>query len=105
MPGAGAPAASCAHGVTRMHTSIHSEVAGTARHSRTQWFYGLYALFPEIGFLASVAGGFNSADLTPASRRQDHATSPSASVPFVIGPSASTASRLHVRDDRDTPLK
>jgi hypothetical protein len=38
MPGAGAPAASCAHGVTSMHTSIHSEVTGTSRHSRTQWF-------------------------------------------------------------------
>jgi hypothetical protein len=33
-------------------------------------------------------------NLTPASRRQDHTTSPSASAPFVIGASASTASRL-----------
>jgi hypothetical protein len=31
--------------------------------------------------------------LTPAPRRQDHTTSPSASAPFVIGTSASTASR------------
>jgi len=34
-----------------------------------------------------------SIDLTPASRRQDHTSSPSASVPFVIGTSTSTASR------------
>jgi len=33
------------------------------------------------------------ADLTPASRRQDHTTSPSASTPFVKGASTSTASR------------
>jgi hypothetical protein len=33
------------------------------------------------------------ANLTPASRRQDHTTSPSALAPFVKGASASTASR------------
>jgi hypothetical protein len=36
-----APAASCAKVVVGMHTSIHSEFTGNARHSRTQWFYGL----------------------------------------------------------------
>src|SRR3977135_991975 len=45
-----------------------------------------------------------SANLTPASRRQDHTTSPSASARFV-----KRAARVHripprVRDDRDTPL-
>ena len=45
------------------------------------------------GCLASVARGVTSTNLTPASRRQNHASSPSASVPFVIGTSASTASR------------
>jgi hypothetical protein len=44
------------------------------------------------GFLVTVIGGAASADLTPASRRQDHTTLPSASVPFVNGTSASTAS-------------
>ena len=43
-------------------------------------------------------------DLTPASRRQDHTTSPSACAPFVKSAPASTASRTHVRDDRETPL-
>src|ERR1700737_607580 len=46
------------------------------------------------GFLATVAGGIASTDLTPASGRQDHTSSPSAPAPFVIGTSASTASRL-----------
>jgi hypothetical protein len=40
-----APAASCAKG-SNMHTSIHSEAPENTRHSRTQWFYGLYALSP-----------------------------------------------------------
>jgi hypothetical protein len=46
--------------VVSMHTSIHSEVAGITRHSRTQWFTAYSALFPEIGLsclrrLAEVA--------------------------------------------------
>jgi hypothetical protein len=40
-----------------MHTSIHSEVTGIIRHSRTQWFTAYIALSPVIGFLATVAGG------------------------------------------------
>src|ERR1700680_278804 len=35
-----APAASCALGSGRTHTS-NNEYTGIARHSRTQWFYGL----------------------------------------------------------------
>ena len=45
------------------------------------------------GSFASVAGGITSTNLTPASRRQDHTSSPSVSAPFVIGASTSTASR------------
>jgi len=66
------------------------------------------------GFLRNLPGDrallspspaeISSADLTPASRRQDHTTSPSASAPFVKSASASTASHPNVRDDRDTPL-
>jgi hypothetical protein len=40
-----------------MHASIHSEVTGITRHSRTQWFTAYSALSPVIGFLATVAGG------------------------------------------------
>jgi hypothetical protein len=43
--------------VVKMHTSIHSEVTGIIRHSRTQWFTAYSARSPVIGFLATVAGG------------------------------------------------
>jgi hypothetical protein len=32
------------------HTSIHSEAPENTRHSRTQWFYSLYALSPAIAY-------------------------------------------------------
>jgi hypothetical protein len=44
------------------------------------------------------------ASLTPASRRQDHTTSPSASAPFVEGANHVHRISPRVRDDRDTPL-
>jgi hypothetical protein len=40
-----APAASCALGSGRTHTS-NNEYTGIARHSRTQWFYGLCRALP-----------------------------------------------------------
>jgi hypothetical protein len=40
-----------------MHTSIHSEVTGIIRHSRTQWFTAYSVLSPVIGFLATVISG------------------------------------------------
>src|SRR3984957_15968036 len=73
-----APAASCALLVVSMHTSIHSEPSEITRHSRTQWFTAYTALSPVIGFLATVACGVASTDLTPASGCQDHTSSPSA---------------------------
>jgi hypothetical protein len=42
--------------------------------------------------------------LTPASRRQDHTTSPSASARFVKRAARVHRIPLRVRDDRDTPL-
>ena len=47
---------------------------------------------------------FASANLTPASRRQDHTTSPSAITALRQQHVASIASRPYVRDDRETPL-
>jgi hypothetical protein len=39
-----------------MHTSIHSEVTGIARHSRTRVVLTVsFVLSPAIGFLATVA--------------------------------------------------
>jgi hypothetical protein len=76
-----------------MHTSIHSEVAEITRHSPRNGLRLIPRSPRRSGFLASVACGVFSANLTPASRRQDHTALPSASVPFVKGPSTSTASR------------
>ena len=63
-------------------------------------------LSPAIGLFVTVIPEKRQLlkNLTPASRRQDHMASPSASVLFVTGTFASTASRTHVRDDRETPL-
>jgi hypothetical protein len=62
-----------------------------------------FALSLVIGLFVTVAGGIASANLTPASRRQDHTTSPSAR-------SAHRQARARVhripprgRDDRDRP--
>jgi ribulose-5-phosphate 4-epimerase/fuculose-1-phosphate aldolase len=63
--------------VTSMHTSIHSEPPEITRHSRTQWFTAYTVLSPVIGFLVTVACK-RFANLMPASRHQDHTSSPSA---------------------------
>ena len=89
-----------------------------------------FVLSPVIGLschrrlrimpVSTRSGRHATADLTPASRRQDHTTSPSASASFVGAPfdrsretrpaitcvpdaAASTASRPHVRDDGQRP--
>jgi hypothetical protein len=51
------------------------------------------ALSSVIGLFVTVASGIASTDLTPASRRQDHTTSPSTSARFVKRAAASIASR------------
>jgi hypothetical protein len=69
-----------------------------------QWCYGLLrALLGDRAFCHHHREK-NSANLTPASRRQDHTTSPSASGALVR--SAIRVHRIppHVRDDRETPL-
>src|ERR1700680_1433597 len=66
--------------------------------------YGLFRALPgDRAFLSPSSADIYSANLTPASRRQDHTSSPSASAPFVKGASASTASRPNVRDDGRRP--
>src|SRR5450631_3388972 len=60
----------------------------------TQWFYSLYVISRGPGFFCPRhLADHDPRNLTPASGCQDHTTSPSASAPFVIGASASTASR------------
>jgi hypothetical protein len=71
-----------------------------------QWFYGLFRALPgDRAFLPPSPVKFLFADLTPASGRQDHTASPSASSAFVA-----SAIRVHripprVRDDREPPLQ
>jgi hypothetical protein len=89
-----------------------SPVIGLVCHRRQQ----------ICGFAGPGRADQTSADLTPASRRQDHTTSPSAVTSLVDthfrsltgkpalqshraqDVAASTASRAYVRDDRETPL-
>src|ERR1700731_5131089 len=87
-----APAASCALWVVSMHTSIHSESPDHPAFP-AQWFTAYAVLSPVIGFLATVAGGVASPDLTPASGCQDHTSSPSALASPVKRAAASTAPR------------
>jgi hypothetical protein len=88
----GAPAAArVLVGSTRVSHHGHT---GNARHSPRNGFTAYFVLSPVIGLFCHRHLAQSSAQsLTPASRRQDHTTSPSASVPFVKGTSASTASR------------
>jgi len=58
-----------------------------------QWFTAYAVLSPVIGFLATVAGGVASTDLTPASGCQDHTSSPSTLASPVKRAAASTAPR------------
>src|SRR2546421_13027188 len=59
--------------------------AGTLRPSLRNGFTAYFVLFPENGFLASVAPEKLSLllDLTPAPRRPNHTTSPYASGAYV----------------------
>jgi hypothetical protein len=94
-----APAASCAHGVVKMHTSIHSGRTGNHPASPHAMVLTVsFALSPVIGLSChrhcrtngiSAPGWADlpSDNLTPASRRQDHTTSPSATESVVRVPS------------------
>src|ERR1700724_1574844 len=97
----GMPDARCTRGLVctcigRTHTS-NNEYTGITRHSRTQWFYDLFRALPgdraclppsSADQVLSKPGwaDLNSANLTPASGRQDHPTSPYATTSFVSSP-------------------
>jgi hypothetical protein len=91
----------------RKHTRSHHGHAGNVRHPPRNGFNGLFRALPgDRAFLPpSPPRSLLLENLTPASGRQDHTASPSASCAFVNAPLTSTASRTNVRDDRDTPLK
>src|ERR1700726_2895711 len=88
-----APAISCA----KMHKKTHTSIQVQRRQSGFPCAvaYGLFRALPgDRAFLPpSPLRSLLLKNLTPASGRQDHTPSPFASAPFVIGASASTASR------------
>jgi hypothetical protein len=94
------PDARCIRGLVcnlrkKTHTGIQGS-GGDPTFPRAMVLTVSFVLFPVIGFLATVIGAMRSivANLTPASRRRNHTTSPSALAPFVKGAFASTASRI-----------
>ncbi len=104
----GAPAeeASCARiESTRVN---HHRSTGTIRHSLRDGFNGFLRDLPgEPGFLATIPSAMRSivTELTPASGRQDHTTSPSAGHAVRLsGEVRVHCISTHVRDDREPPL-
>ena len=118
----GRPGARCTRGlVCKMHIGKRTRAyrfSGGNPAFPAQWFTAYFVLSPVTGLFATVAREWTDqplanvfTNLTPASGRQDHTTSPSASAPF-----ARVTSQLHiascrvhripphVRDDRDPPL-
>jgi hypothetical protein len=99
-----APAASRAK-LNKAHERSHHRFRRINRHSPRNGFTAYFVLSPaRSGLFVTVISRLLGADLTPASRRQNHTTSPSASAPFVT-----CAARVHripprVRDVRNTPL-
>src|ERR1700688_4938100 len=86
-----APAVSRAKSIENAHTSIQVQRKQSGLPCAV--VYGLLRALPGDRVFLSPSLADTSANLTPASRRQDHTTSPTASVPFVRGTSTSTASR------------
>jgi hypothetical protein len=64
-----------------------------------------FVLSPAIGLFVTVACGVTSANLTPASGRQNHTTSPSANSALVWRHPRPPHPAPNVRDDRETPLR
>jgi hypothetical protein len=97
----------CAYCELSMHTSIHS--GGTGKHPAfpTQWFYGLLRALPgDHRFVDPVirATRWRLANLTPASGRQNHTASPSATASARLTLRRVHRIPPHVHDDRETPL-
>jgi hypothetical protein len=107
------PGARCTRSLVckgRKHTSYSPQVHRNTRRFLRNGFNGLFrALLGDRAFLPPSLARIARANLTPASGRQDHTTSPSASAPFVRALTRLTLQRPphpvpNVRDDRDTPL-
>ena len=100
----------------RKHTSVVATgSAGFTRRFLHDGFNGLYRALPgdraflppspaDIGVSGPIGPTSPSANLTPASGRQDHTTSPSARSALVSRAACVHRIQPRVRDDRDTPL-
>ena len=102
MPGARCTR-SLACSVKNTRVSHHGRT-GTPGIPARNGFNGFLRALPGDRAFLSPSSALRLADLTPASRRQDHTTSPSASVPFVSSTISVHRIPPHVRDDHDTPL-
>jgi len=102
------PGARCARSrvwcVESTRVSHHGHT-GNTRHSPRNGFTAYIALSPVTGlFCHRHRRKLPFANLTPASGRQDHTTSPSTSSALVFGAVSVHRIPPHVRDDRETPL-
>ena len=101
-----APAAPCAKIARKAHTGITTGKAESHRPSLRSGFTAYFELSPVNQLVCHRrrrdARGI-VADLAPAWARQDHTTSPSASVPHVCRHVSVHRSPPHVRDVRDRP--
>jgi hypothetical protein len=104
----GRPGARCTRGLAckdrEKGAHEHTGSAEAVRPSLRNGFTAYNVLSPVTGLLSPSPARLFLANLTPASGRQDHTTSPSASALFVKSASASTASHPDVRDDGQRPL-
>jgi hypothetical protein len=97
MPGADAPAAkNCARSAPRSHRKHPASPRNGLR---------LMSCSPRRSAFLPPSPAGPTAGLTPASRCQDHTSSPSASASPVSRAFASTAAHPYVRDVRETPLR
>jgi len=101
MPGADAPAA--ARGCERARALVTTSTPENDRHSPRDGFYGFLRALPGDRALLPPSPAFTG--LTPASGRQDHTTSPSASGAFVFGTIRAHRIPPRNRDDRVSPLQ
>ena len=98
------PIAACA-GVVVERTRVSQVTPAKHPAFPAQWFTAYFVLFPAIGlFCHRHRRKLVFADLTPASRRQNHTTWPSASSALVSSTVGVHRIPPRVRDDRDTPL-
>src|SRR6266403_1210116 len=105
----GMPGARCTRSLVcdkkQTHERSHHGHTGNHPAFPAQWFYGLLRALLGDQACLTPSPALLIAGLTPALGRQNDTTWPYASALFVNCAAASTASRPHVRDDRETPLR